>query len=88
MEPETEKLFALLSACGWEDKKPEMNSIRKKMMEDKGMVQALKMVQSEMRQWEGAITGNGLIQFKLGELVRRQPTVLNWSIQKQLEPKI
>jgi hypothetical protein len=66
MGPETEKLFKLLSARDWDEKKPDLNKFVTKLMEDKGMSRAIEMVRSEMRQWEGTITDTGLVQFLSG----------------------
>jgi hypothetical protein len=59
MGPETENFFKLLSARDWNKRKLELNRFMTKLMEDKGMLRPIKMVRSEMRQQEGAITDTG-----------------------------
>lgn len=63
MSPETEKMFSLLSARDWKDTKPTTNTFVRLLLEDRGMARAVEIVQSEMKRWDGSITGNGLIQF-------------------------
>jgi hypothetical protein len=63
MSPETAKMFTLLLAKNWADTKPESNTFIKLLLEDKGMACAVEIVQSEMKRWDGSVTGNGLIQF-------------------------
>jgi hypothetical protein len=63
MGPETEKLFQVLSAKDWDERKPKLNSFMTRLMKDKGMSRACELVRSQMRRGEGAVTENGLIQF-------------------------
>ena len=63
MSPKTAKMFDLLSAKDWKDTIPETNSFVKLLLEDKGMARAVEIVQSEMKRWDGSVTGNGLSQF-------------------------
>jgi hypothetical protein len=63
MSPETAKMFTLLLAKNWTDMKPETNTFIKLLLKDKGMAQAVEIVQSKMKRWDGSVTGNGLIQF-------------------------
>jgi hypothetical protein len=63
MGPKTEKLFYLLSARDWDEKKPKLNSFMKMLTEEKGMSRAVKVVQSKMKRWDGTVTASGLVQF-------------------------
>jgi hypothetical protein len=69
MGPETEKLFILLLAKDWDKKKPRLNSFMRMLTEDKGMSRAVKIVQSEMKRWDGTVMASGLMQFLSKEYI-------------------
>jgi hypothetical protein len=66
MGQETQKFFLILSARDWNARQPKLNQFMTRLMKDKGMSRANKLVGSKMRRGEGIITENGLIQFLNG----------------------
>jgi hypothetical protein len=53
---ESQKRFVLLSAKDWEDKKPKLNRFMRELVSDKRMSGAIKIIQSEMKLWDGTVT--------------------------------
>jgi hypothetical protein len=63
MSDEQADLFRLLSAKGWSDDNPRINSFTRKLVADKELNKAIDVIASELRKWPGQVSTKQLAMF-------------------------
>jgi hypothetical protein len=63
MSDEQAGLFRLLSAIGWSDDNPRINSFTRKLVLDKELNKAINVIASELRKWPGQVSTKQLAMF-------------------------
>jgi hypothetical protein len=63
MSDEQADLFRLLSAKGWSDDNPKINSFTRKLVADKELNKAIDVIASELRKWPGQVSTKQLAMF-------------------------
>lgn len=63
MTSEAEWLFTQLSAKNWKDYKPKLNKFTGRIVADKDLSKAIRLVQQKTSDWRGKVCHKGLVQF-------------------------